>query len=141
MVGGEVALEIRPLHRHGKGIREIARATGSSRNTVRRYLRDESTARYKARPARATKLDLFKDYVVERPRTVSQGSPRPRTPGQISIGVVHGTRPISGASDRVSRTVWASRCPVATRLAAAIGSPIRSAARRSRSSDHVRRHC
>jgi len=62
MVGGEAALEIRVLHRHGKGIREIARDTGRSRNTVRRYLRDESAARYKPRPPRATKLDPFKDY-------------------------------------------------------------------------------
>src|SRR5215470_8482927 len=66
MVGAEAALEIRVLHRHGKGIREIARAVGSSRNTVRRYLRDESAARYKPRPPRATKLDPFKNYVVER---------------------------------------------------------------------------
>ena len=66
MVGGEAALEIRVLHRHGKGIREIARQMGNSRNTVRRYLRDESAARYKPRPPRATKLDPFKDYVVER---------------------------------------------------------------------------
>ena len=66
MVGGEAALEIRVLHRRGKGIREIARETGSSRNTVRRYLRDESAARYKPRPLRATKLDPFRDYVIER---------------------------------------------------------------------------
>jgi len=54
------------MHRHGKRISEIARETGSSRNTVRRYLRDESAARYKGRPLRATKLDPFKDYVIER---------------------------------------------------------------------------
>src|ERR1700739_2330053 len=66
MVGGEAALEIRVLHRHGKGIREIARETGSSRNTVRRYLRDESAARDKPRPLRVTKLDLSRDYAVER---------------------------------------------------------------------------
>ncbi len=66
MVGEEAALEIRVLHRHGKGIREIARATGLSRNTVRRYLRDEAAARYKKRPPRPGKLDPFKDYVVER---------------------------------------------------------------------------
>ena len=66
MVGREVALEIRVLHRHGKGIREIAREMGTSRNTVRRYLRDESAARYKPRPRRASKLDPFKDYVIER---------------------------------------------------------------------------
>jgi transposase len=52
-----VALEIRGLHRHGKGIREIAREVGSSHNTVRCYLRDKSASRYKPRPPRATKLD------------------------------------------------------------------------------------
>src|SRR6201996_2006228 len=71
MVGGEAALEIRVLHRRGKGIREIARETGSSRNTVRRYLRDESAAGYKPRPLRATKLDPFRDYVIERLRSAA----------------------------------------------------------------------
>ena len=66
MVGVEAALEIRVLHRHGKSIREIARETGVSRNTVRRYLRDEEAARYKPRPSRLTKLDPFKAYVTER---------------------------------------------------------------------------
>jgi hypothetical protein len=33
MVGAEGVLEIRVFHRHGKGIREIARDTGISRNT------------------------------------------------------------------------------------------------------------
>jgi len=66
MVEAEGALEIRVLHRHGKGIREIARETGTSRNTVRRYLRDESVTRYKQRPTRATKLDPFKAYIIER---------------------------------------------------------------------------
>ena len=64
-------MEVRILHRHGKGIREIARETVSSRNTVRRYLRDESATRYKPRPARVTKLDPFKDYVVDRLRTAA----------------------------------------------------------------------
>lgn len=66
MVGLEAALEIRVLHRHGKSIREIARETGLSRNTVRRYLRDEEAARYKPRPPRLTKLDPFKGYITER---------------------------------------------------------------------------
>lgn len=60
MVGSEAALEIRVLHRHGKSIREIAREMGVSRNTVRRYLRDEEADRYKPRPPRPTKLDSFK---------------------------------------------------------------------------------
>ena len=44
MVGAEQVTEIRVLHRHGKGIREIAREVGLSRNTVRRYLRDQRNA-------------------------------------------------------------------------------------------------
>ena len=66
MVREEAALEIRILHRHGKGVGEIAREMGLSRNTVRRYLRDEAAVRYKARPARVTKLDPFKGYVTRR---------------------------------------------------------------------------
>ena len=71
MVGAEGALEIRVLHRHGKGIREIVRDTGISRNTVRRYLRDEEAIRYKPRPPRPAKLDPFKAYVVERLRAAA----------------------------------------------------------------------
>jgi transposase len=66
MVGSEAALEIRVLHRHGKSIREIAREMGVSRNTVRRYLRDDEAERYGPRPLRSTKLDPFKRYIVER---------------------------------------------------------------------------
>ena len=66
MVGLEAALEIRVLHRHGKSIREIAREMGVSRNTVRRYLRDDEAERYRPRPLRLTKLDPFKGYVIER---------------------------------------------------------------------------
>ena len=55
MVGSEAALEIRVLHRHGKSIREIASSIGVSRNTVRRYLRDDEAERYRPRPLRQTK--------------------------------------------------------------------------------------
>jgi transposase len=71
MVGSEAALEIRVLHRHGKSIREIAREMGVSRNTVRRYLRDDEAERYRARPLRVTKLDPFKGYVIERLRAAA----------------------------------------------------------------------
>jgi transposase len=39
---------------------------GLSRNTVRRYLRDEQANRYSPREPRGTKLDPFKDYLLER---------------------------------------------------------------------------
>jgi predicted transcriptional regulator len=34
------------MARRGEGVREIARQLGCSRNTVRRYLRDENARRY-----------------------------------------------------------------------------------------------
>jgi transposase len=66
MLTQEQAVEIRVLRRQGKGIRAIARELGVSRLTVRRYLRDPSAARYGPRKPRATKLDAFTEYVLER---------------------------------------------------------------------------
>lgn len=55
------------LGKHGVKIRELAKLTGRSRNTVRRYLREgETAARRKPSPKRPEKLDPFKDYFVAR---------------------------------------------------------------------------
>jgi transposase len=66
MIGVEMAMEIRVLAKHGMGVREIAREVGMSRNTVRRYLRDEEAVRYKERPRRSAKLDPHKAYIAAR---------------------------------------------------------------------------
>jgi transposase len=66
MLGGELALEIRVLAKHGKGVREIAREVGVSRNTVRRYLRDPEAARYRPRSPRPGKLAGFEGYIADR---------------------------------------------------------------------------
>ena len=67
MLGAEDRMEISVLARHGSSIRAIARTTGLSRNTVRRYLRGgEETSVRKAPAKRAEKLDPFKDYIRER---------------------------------------------------------------------------
>ena len=66
MVGGEAALEIRVLAKHGLGVREIAREVGVSRNTVRRYLREPEAVHYRGRPPRPGKLSAFADYIVAR---------------------------------------------------------------------------
>ena len=50
-----------------RSIRSIARGTGRSRNTVRRYLRGGSVPVTK----RITKLDPFKDYILERLRVAA----------------------------------------------------------------------
>ena len=84
MVGLEQAMEIRVLHRQGTGIREIARATGLSRNTVRRHLRSPDPPRYKRRLPRRSKLDPYKAYLVER-----LGAAAPETiPATVLLGEV-----------------------------------------------------
>lgn len=55
------------MARQGYSIKAIARELEVSRNTVRRYLRDEvSLLRYGPRPSRACKLDPYKDYLRQR---------------------------------------------------------------------------
>ena len=61
------------MARRGEAVREIARQLGCARNTVRRYLRDESARRYGPRVPRPCKLDPFQEYLRER---VGQARPR-----------------------------------------------------------------
>lgn len=61
------------MARRGDGVRQIARQLGCSRNTVRRYLREEDAARYGRRARRASKLEPFHGYLAER---VAQARPR-----------------------------------------------------------------
>src|SRR5665213_3590096 len=60
MLKMEIQVEIQVLHRQGKSIRAIARATGLARNSVRAVLRGEHDGRYGPRVPRSTKLDDFK---------------------------------------------------------------------------------
>jgi len=66
MLAKESHVEISVLHRQGKGIREIARTTGLSRNTVRAVLRGEHDDVYGPRSPRRTKLSVHEDYLRER---------------------------------------------------------------------------
>jgi transposase len=63
--GGEI-LEIMELHRQGFSIREIARRTGFSRNTVKKALAEKRLWKYKPRGPIGSKLDPFKPYLEER---------------------------------------------------------------------------
>ena len=73
MLTQEQAMEIRVMARRGEGVRSIAKQLGCSRNTVRRYLREEGAKRYGPREARACKLDGYKSYLSER---IEQARPR-----------------------------------------------------------------
>jgi transposase len=73
MLTQEQTVEIRVMARRGEGLRAIARQIGCSRNTVRRYLRDEQARRYGPREVRPCKLDEHKVYLNER---IEQARPR-----------------------------------------------------------------
>lgn len=56
-------MRIYEMQAEGLGYREIARITGHSRNTVRRYLRDGAGGQVLTRASRPSKLDPFKEVV------------------------------------------------------------------------------
>jgi transposase len=66
VIQGDEWFMIRQLFREGLTISQIARRTGRDRKTVRRALRTQEQPAYKQRPATASKLDPYKDYVMER---------------------------------------------------------------------------
>jgi transposase len=66
MLTQEQSVEIKVLARRGMSIREIARELGCSKNTVKRHLRTVDASRYGPREPRPTKLDQYKNYLLER---------------------------------------------------------------------------
>jgi len=68
MLGLEGYVEIQVLKRQGKSIRAISAELGIARNTVRKYLRSAQAPKMKARPARASKLDGYRQYIRMRIR-------------------------------------------------------------------------
>ena len=58
-------MEIQVLKKQGRSIRQIARETGLSRNTVRRYLRERRAMGYGPREARPCKLDRYKAFLQD----------------------------------------------------------------------------
>src|SRR5262245_5608035 len=65
MIGVSLFMDILGLHQQGLSIRDIARHTGLSRNTVRKVLRGQHDLVRKS-AERASKLDPFKDYLRRR---------------------------------------------------------------------------
>jgi transposase len=61
-------MEIIILNRQGMGIRAIARELKISRNTVRKYLRNQIIPSYKSSKQKLSKLDNYKSYIEKRLR-------------------------------------------------------------------------
>ncbi|SHH48225.1 helix-turn-helix domain-containing protein, partial [Desulforamulus hydrothermalis] len=66
MLRSGIVISLHTMRAEGKSIREIARLTGHSRNTVRRYLRGEFSPEKGTRKSRGSKLDPYKPFLQER---------------------------------------------------------------------------
>lgn len=66
MLGGVEVVEVMRLRAEGLSVKEIARRTGFSRNTVRKYLRAPEVPKYGPRVAKSSKLDTFKPFLERR---------------------------------------------------------------------------
>jgi transposase len=66
MLEMEEWLMLRDLYRQGLSISQIARQTGHDRKTVRTYVKSGELPVPKERAKKASKLDAFKDYIVNK---------------------------------------------------------------------------
>ena len=72
MLKVEEVMELQILRKQGKSLKAIARETGYSINTIRKYTRDNKLPKYKNRPQKPQKLDNYKNYIKSR---IAQADP------------------------------------------------------------------
>jgi transposase len=65
-------IEIQLMYRQGKHLKQIAKETGYSINTVRKYARNIDKPAYSQRPEKESKLSLYQEYLKLR---ISQAKP------------------------------------------------------------------
>ncbi len=65
-------LETKLMYKQGKKLKQIAKETGYSINTIRKYIRDNLPAIYSPRPYKESKLSKYKNYIQTR---VKQAEP------------------------------------------------------------------
>jgi transposase len=66
MLRRDKVIELQILHKQGKSLKALARETGLSINTVRKYVREQCEPSYQPRPERAKKLEQYCDYLKQR---------------------------------------------------------------------------
>ena len=62
MLNPDQFMDIALLHKEGHSLREIAKLTGHSRNTIRRVIREKVPRAFRT-PSRPSRLDPFKEYL------------------------------------------------------------------------------
>jgi transposase len=97
-------LDIRTRHRDGETIKEIARTTGSSKNTVKKYLRSNAPPRQASPTNRAPLMARFEIHVDELLRV----SPTIRAPRIVTI-LRERVDPTFRIGERAARMYVASR--------------------------------
>ena len=75
MLNLETWMDFKALHKEGLSIKQIARQTGYSRNTVRRVLREPAPAGFQS-PERSSCLDPYKAYLQDRWQTTGLNAVR-----------------------------------------------------------------
>jgi len=63
LLKGGTILRLQDMRLEGKSIRQLARETGHSRNTIRKYIRDGQIPESKKRDKRGSKLDPYKPII------------------------------------------------------------------------------
>lgn len=66
MLSKEMFVDILVLHRQGLSARQIAKKLGCSRNTVKKYLKNNHAPNYSQRVIQPSKLEPFKPYLQQR---------------------------------------------------------------------------
>lgn len=66
MITHEEFIEMKIFKKQGKSIRQIAKETNRSRNTVRKCLRNDGVRKYSKRAQAPSKLDAYKEYLNKR---------------------------------------------------------------------------
>jgi transposase len=59
-------LTLKELQKQELSYSEIARRTGFSRNTIRKYINSDAPPEAKKRAPKSSKLDDYKDYIIQR---------------------------------------------------------------------------
>ena len=75
MLSGEEWMDIKDLYRQGVSVREIARRTGHSRNTIIKLIDQKAPQPFQTQPRRSI-LDPYKPYLQERYRAYGLSSVR-----------------------------------------------------------------